>query len=518
MRLSRVYLLALAAVVACNGDGNPAKPAGPVTMKFLTPVYSGDTLHGEVTIDAGTATAQTIAIPADSFVDVARGQHTFQYRFDADYLVGAFTRSVDPSSATDVVALPQVANCYSYAVDGIYCLNSTNAPGTIVGWHDHDHLICSAGDFAELCSRAPDPRALGATWPADSAENEYVSQTKLLVAAKVGPELAAASGHVMAMGLARPGDYYPRSLFHTASASDSTRSGNEVWTDARHFPLFQSSSPEPFPVLDQADRPEDRFGLSVKATYFVPSDHQDAIFVRYDIQNISNQDEYRFRHPSEPATGHTITDVYLTPVIDPDIGRNPGVGGSTSEISDDNVTVLPQDSLLVAYDGNFSAAPFVIGSVDFYAKNPGLVGYQLIAGPPGTTARALLFDTNTKLDYSTDALEDATYNYLAGGRAGLPAGCQAQGEVALVCSPETPGDVLMGWSIGPIAALAPGDATSLTLAILVAAPAAGTFQPGTVVAPGNDQLATTPSPVTPIAANLLALATQTKTVAVEPLP
>ena len=537
MRLNRVYLLALlAAVAACGGDDdNGVKPTGPVTIAFATPVYEldgdgqPDTVPGELTIDPGTASAQTISIPSDSLFDISRGEHTFSYRIQTDYLSGSFTASIDPRTDVANVAIFPVGSCRRYDVDNAggdanFCSTASGSPRTLLAWSGNQRFACAAGDWGELCNRLADRDGYGGTMPSDSSFNEYVALAKLLIAARAGE-----GGNLMAMTIntSQPGDYYPRTLFRRASASDSTRAGNELWTDARHFPLYQVSNDDPFPTLQPTDRPNDRFGLSVKITYHQPArnpalsvDLRNAIFARYDITNISNDPAYQFHHPNEPAGRHTITEVYLAPVIDPDIGYNGTVQGAAIEVDDDNATVLPQDSLLVAYDRDFRAAPFRLTidnqAVDFHELNPSLVGLQLISGPPGTTASGILWDDGEEIGFRTDAIEDNTFHILAAGRAGtIPAGCQDRA-VALVCSPETNADIRMGWSVGPLS-LAPGQSTSLVVAILLAPPAAGTFTSGTGVAPGNDQLATTASPITPIAANLQALAAQTKTIQVQPL-
>jgi hypothetical protein len=79
------------------------------------------------------------------------------------------------------------------------------------------------------------------------------------------------------------------------------------------------------------------------------------------------------------------------------------------------------------------------------------------------------------------------------------------GPFALDCAPETGHDAKGGWSIGPIASLAPGETVSLTIGIVLAKPAPGTVTAGTIVRPGNDSLTTTRQ-ITPIAADLRARA------------
>jgi hypothetical protein len=65
----------------------------------------------------------------------------------------------------------------------------------------------------------------------------------------------------------------------------------------------------------------------------------------------------------------------------------------------------------------------------------------------------------------------------------------------------------MGWSVGPIT-LAPGQSTSLVIAIVLAAPKPGSFTSGTNVAPQNTDVASTARPIYEIAEGLRTLADQ----------
>lgn len=522
-RVSQVSVLALAACLAaaCGGD-DPVKPTGPVTIKFAPQVFTRptggpDTASGWVIMDG----VDSISVPADSFVNVSRGEHRFVYRLDTEYRTGLLEGIVDPSSTRIVLDLPLSGSCRDIIVDGELCAPG-GVPKNILIWSEHTRPFCPANDFGEFCTLFADRLRVGAVWP-DSAPlggvgNEYLSQAKLLVAATVGPELGG-SGETMAMALFRAGDYSPRTrLTPVLSGNDTTAYQNEVWTDARRLPLYLLPNRAPSTILSADDRADERFGLSVKITYFLPSavtspGVKDVLFARFDVENISNHPDYRYVHADEPAGGHTLRDIYLAPTIDPNVGGT----SSNVEVGDDNATAFASESLLVAYDQNFNVQGFVLPgpggtSNEFYVQNPGLVGLRLLDGPVGTAARPFFLDYGDSLSYFSEPRENEAHAVLTGGRGPHvgTAGCALRGE-AYVCTGEAPTDVMMGWSVGPIAMLAPGERTSVTVALLLAAPKAGTFTSGTALAPRNDLLGTTTeSPLFPVAENLRAVAAQAR--------
>jgi hypothetical protein len=288
---------------------------------------------------------------------------------------------------------------------------------------------------------------------------------------------------------------------------DSSRYSNEVWTDVRQVPVF----PAQVEPLTAGDRQNLNLGLSVQATYYLPQQYGDALFIRYDVTNISNRPRYRLVNPEEPLAGHTVQGVYLVPMIDPDIG-----GTAQNEATDDNATVFPRDSLIVAYDQAFSVPTFSPTA----RTNPGIVGLQLVSGPPGTTARALILDAGDTLSFATAAREATTYSTLAAGRAVGIATCTDR-LAAYVCAPETPSNVRVGWSVGPVAALAPGQSTSITVAVLFANPKAGTFTSGTPIAPENARINATgtgSSPLFDLTEPLRALSAQVRRLPVTRAP
>ena len=494
-------VLAVLVLTACEDE--PTRPTGPVTMRFIDDTLSsGIPIVGELVIDD---TLQ-VSIPGTVF-GLPRGPHRFTGRLNIDYLPFDFTATIDPPSST-VTVHPlnlQEASCRvaSDQFGRSACLDN------VVYWRNHTRLFCPVGDFGELCSAVPDPTALGLTWPdsASARSNVYVTHGKLLIGAIMGAGSAAAQGDTIAMGFYEGGDYSPRVRLHVVSG-DSTRWQEEVWTDSRFFPLF----PDVVPVLtDTVDRGDVNFGLSVRITTFLPPSQPNAILFRFDIRNISATDSFRFAHPEEPVGGHTLTDVYLLAFFDPNIAGTL----QTGETTDDNSTAFPAESLTVSYDQAFEVSGFAAP----YNTAPGLVGVQLIAGPPGTTAKAVIASTAVNLSYLGNAAEDRTYAIIAGGRAGtLDTQLCTSSDAALICSTEAANNTRAGWSVGPIPQLAPGDEAFLVVGLLLAPPRAGSFTSGTAVPPQQDRIDDPTRPIYLIAEHLRSLAAQTKTLTVDGAP
>ena len=504
MRLTRISaILGLATLIACGSDA-PVTPTGPVTVKFITPTYpafSGgrDTAFATFTFDDITGIA-----PLDSIMNVARGQHQVTAQLEIEYMKQSFPWIVNPRGSREVIPIGPAPSCRIYEHDQSLCDDRN------FFYRAGHRIFCPAGDFGEFCTYFVDGALLGGTWPvtvSGAASNEYIAHAKLLIGGRVG----SATGERAAMSLYTVGDYLPRVRHHVKSGDDSYWQ-SVVWTDARHVPIFPESTPQ----LPITDRVGVTFGLQVRTTYLLPAGQPDVIFVRWDVTNISDSADYRRLHGDVPAGGRTLYDIYLAPILDTDVGGIRTIAGNTiDERPDDNGTALPADSLVVAYDQEFSVPTFGGG----YWTKPGLVGVRMIEGPPG--AKALVLDAATLLRYKPVDEEERTYKVLAGGRDGDRAGCVDRTD-ALICSQTADGeaehDVRIGWSVGPIDQLAPGETTSLTVAILLAEPNATTFTSGTGVAPVNSDLASTTRAIYPITGNLRTLAAAIKAIRVSGTP
>lgn len=503
MRLLRVALL----VGACLGtagcgsdDGN--RPSGPIRFVPISYIVGDDTVGGLLTVD----NTEVLAIGDDSLEGFARGEHSFRSQLDIEYLERVETLNIDPPGSRLEFLVPYAASCRTPDIAGHDCTNKS-----VVTWSQSRRIYCHVNDFGDFCSYFTDPSSKGLRWPADDAatlHDSYVLQAKLLVAAKAAPQLGTAAGNLMAMSLHLPGDYGPRQRL-TVAPGDSSRWMSRAWTDLRHAP-FEAI---PAPFLAANDRPNDRFGLEVKTTYFLPANERDVLFVRFDVKNISNEAAYRLVHPNSPAGGFTTENIYLAPTVDVLVG--PPTEG---EADNDNATAFLDDSLLVGYQQDFQVDAGFAAST---ANRPGLVGLRLLHAPAGTSIKPFIVEVGDSLSYYTNTIEDQAYRMLAAGREGAPIaakGCLAEMSLALICVPETPNDPAMGWSVGPIASLAPGASTSVTIAILMAYPATGTFTPGTSVPPRNFELTSEARAIANIAGPLRELSRDIGGRTVTPVP
>jgi hypothetical protein len=485
-------VLAVLVLSACGDDG-PSGGGGPVDVRFQTIRTASDTATAHVTMDD----TLTFVVKGDTVIEgVPSGQHEFVVVTSLDYLPFGFTQTISPSRTN--VAIPRPGTCRVISQDQVFC-QGRNA----YYWPGHTQIVCPANEYGEICTAISDPALLGLTWPdtANDVVNSYIGEGKLLIGAL--RDSPGGGEDTLAMAFYQIGDYAPRARNGTVGG-DSTRWRSTLWTDVRHTPFFNVDE-----RLPKTDRFGINFGLQVLITGYLPPGEQNAILLEFDVTNISATDEYRFFHPEEPVGGHTLRDVYLAPIFDFDIGA-PGVLNRVPdpEVHDDIVTMFPAESLLMAYDQGFQVARF---SPNFRDR-PGLVGLQVIESPPGTQARGIfLTDTVSGgrliLDYLPAAREDSTYAIYSAGRAGaqlLRGGCTVLPE-ALNCGKELGSDVRGGWSVGPIASLAPGETVSLTIAIVLAQPSPGTVTPGTIIRPRNDSL-TFARPIDPVAADLRARA------------
>ncbi|HUF30664.1 MAG TPA: hypothetical protein VMM77_08340 [Gemmatimonadaceae bacterium] len=486
-------ILAVLALVACGDDG-PAGGSGPFAVQFQTIRSASDTVTAMVTMDD----TLTFTVRGDTVVtDVPGGLHRFTVQTTLDYLPFSFTQTI--SGGRQNVAIARPGTCRVLPQDAVFCL-TRNA----FWWPGHTLIVCPANEYGEICTAISDPDRLGLTWPdtAPDAANAYIGEGKLLIGAL--RDASAGGEDTLAMAFYQIGDYAPRQRLGPVG-TDSTRWRVVLWTDVRHTPFFGFSAPR----LTSDDRPGQNFGLQVSITAYLPPSEPNAILLKFDVTNISAMDEYRFFHPEQPVGGHTLRDVYLAPMFDFDIGSTGTLDRRlVPEIRDDNITMFPAESLLVAYDQGFQVPNF---SPAFMGQ-PGLVGVQVVESPPGTEARGIFLSDTVGtgplvLDYVPAAREDSTYAIYSAGRAGaqlLRPQCVV-GPHALDCAPETGNDVKGGWSIGPIPAIGPGETVSLTVAIVLARPTPGTVSPATIIRPGNDSLTTTRQ-ITPIAADLRARA------------
>jgi hypothetical protein len=180
---------------------------------------------------------------------------------------------------------------------------------------------------------------------------------------------------------------------------------------------------------------------------------------------------YRAIDPVVPAGGMTFNQVYVGFALDPDIGA----------AGDDMVTYEAALDMVYAYDINFVEEIF--NPAD--AGKPGLVGLKIVTMPAGATAKSLNAWPITINGLSADwhagtVTERGGFSMLSGLRSLAP---DHPGQL-IGYVPSSPNDYRMSVGAGPVT-LAPGQETSITVAIIIAYPVAGEFTIGQVVPAGN---------------------------------
>jgi hypothetical protein len=195
----------------------------------------------------------------------------------------------------------------------------------------------------------------------------------------------------------------------------------------------------------------------------------DVVAIRLVFRNITADPLYQRVDPAMPAGGTTITNAYIGFLLDPDIGTP----------MDDAISYDPELDLVFAYDAHFEEANYGSG----YNLKPGLVGLRVLEAPQG--AGVALNGWARSKDYSADwkagtITEGAGWLMLSGTRSYQP---DHPSRWIGHLPPET-GDMRLTVTAGPVN-LVPGDSAAITIAIVLAEPAAGTFTSGNLQDPGN---------------------------------
>lgn len=195
----------------------------------------------------------------------------------------------------------------------------------------------------------------------------------------------------------------------------------------------------------------------------------DVIFLKLTFRNITNRESYRAADPLMPNTGMSFDHVYIGFGLDADIGT----------ATDDMITYEPALDMVYAYDSNFLEEIFSSGS----AAAPGLIGLKVVEAPANTTK--VLNAWPASLGAASDWVagtnsEREGYGVISGLRSFAPD--QAGQQIGFVAS--RPADYRMSVSAGPVT-LAPGDAASITVALIMASPVDGQYFSSQTVAPGS---------------------------------
>lgn len=209
-------------------------------------------------------------------------------------------------------------------------------------------------------------------------------------------------------------------------------------------------------------------GIQILESMLSTAAVDDVIVLRLVFTNITSEPLYQLVDPFMPEAGVTFHSAYVGFVLDPDIGAS----------ADDFLSYDPDLDLAFVYDARFEDAGFGGG----YRNQPGLVGLRMLDAPPG--ANVVLNGWPRRVpggDWMAGTANEGTgWGMMSGRRVYEP----AHADLRIGYLPPAPADLRIMVSAGPLT-LAPGESVAITVAVVVAAPQAGTFTSGTRIDPGD---------------------------------
>lgn len=212
-------------------------------------------------------------------------------------------------------------------------------------------------------------------------------------------------------------------------------------------------------------------GIEVEETVLATADIDDVVVIRLVFRNITDDPLYRLVDPDVPEDSMTFPTAYVGFALDADIGAT---------TDDDYISYDLDQDLAFSYDAAFEEPGFD----GEHRDRPGLVGLRMLEAPPGATVvlngwpRA---GVSGATDWQAGTLNEGTgWGMMSGQRVYAP----DHEDPRIGYMPPAPLDVRMMVSAGPVT-LAPGDSVAITVAVVVAEPAAGTFTSGEMVEPGE---------------------------------
>ncbi len=428
-KLSVLMALLALAGTACADDDETIAPGENTRVEI-----SSDPAGADILLDDAPTNKKT----PSTFFDVA-GEHEIIVRTEKDGIAYGYRTSIDVrGDSLHRFTGPLVYRCPRS--DQICKLNSSRA-------RDFGQLRLFTQANGSVFMRLG--QGEGLLWPRGSS-NSYVSTGMPLIAMVTGV------ADTLALGIYDT-DYLagrPEPVFNS-SASGTT--------------LRQSTWIVPPTNVILSNMPTVR-GIEVEEEFTAAPD-SNVVFLKLTFRNITDRESYRAIDPVVPSAGMTFNQVYVGFALDPDIGDS----------GDDLVTYEPALDLVYAYDSNFFEGIFNTAN----AGMPGLVGLKLVTMPAGATSKALNAWPINVGGLSGDwhagtNTERGGFSMLSGLRSLTPDHPgQLVGHV-----PSAPGDYRMSVGAGPVT-LAPGQETSITVAIIIARPAQGEFVTGQFISAGN---------------------------------
>ncbi len=312
---------------------------------------------------------------------------------------------------------------------------------------DKGRVTCRSNSNGETCAGFVFSQP-ALEWPKGSGTS-YSAGGRLLVAAILGADAGV-----------RAGDTLASQVFEVAWVG--RRPQTEASTARRQVMELEYWGTGNFPG-------ESVQGLAVKET-LVSVDSavvQDLIFLQFVVENVSADERYRRLYPWVPQGGYTFTQLYVGFGLDADIGGS----------EDDVGSFDPDLDLTFLYDADFRDSN--LGSL---ADKPAMVGLVSLQPPAGATERNLTFWRRVD-DWDDGNRHGLGWRLLAGRlTAGDPIADHPSPDIGH--APAQPDDYRLTEAHGPLR-LAPGESLTLTVAIAMAEPVAGSFAPGVPVPPGD---------------------------------
>jgi hypothetical protein len=421
-------MLAALAFAACRESDQVVEPGDNARLEVTS-----DPADADIFLDGNTTGKKTPDLLRDLI-----GQHEVLVRKDFSGFVYGYRATVDiKGDSLHRVHGPLTLPCASEL-----CWNTNRR------YRDVSTLKVSTipnGALFYYDDGRVDPVPKGLYWPKGSI-NGYASIGLPLIAALAGTR------DTLSLGI-----YDPRYL--------SGRPAPQVTETAERYTLRQTFWVLPPPEIAFIPNAVTIRGIEIEEELVGTSATNDVAFIKLTYRNVTNSASYRTMDPFVPSAGITYNWVYMGFALDADIG----VAG------DDMVTYDPALDMVYMYDADFQELTFPPGP----NVAPGLIGLRLLDAPAGTTR--VLNAWPSGMDWhSGETTERAGYGVLSGLRSVAP---DLPGQ-QIGFAPTISGDYRMSVTAGPIT-LAPGETASITVAVILASPKAGTYNPGTTINPDN---------------------------------
>jgi hypothetical protein len=419
---SLVGLVLVGMVAACSDRSRPTVPVfGDLTV-------ISDPAGAEITIDDNNLGLLTPA----TLEGVEAGVRQLELAlFAGSSEVFAWSDSVTvPEEDVDTVEAALQGGC------------SRNCPFVA----EKGRIICRATGRGDTCADVFFDAGSALRWPGSSGGG-YGAGGRLLLAGRI--ESGSQAGDTIATQIYDVAWVGRRPVTQTSSGRIQTIEP-EYWGAARY-------------------NGESLLGLEVKQKIVAIDSTavEDVLFLQFTIGNISDDERYRRLYSWVPEGGYTYESLYVGFGLDADIGSS----------DDDLGTFDPSLDLSFIYDAQFQDA-----ELGEFADRPALVGLVIVEAPAGASERRFTM-WRREDDWDDGDRHGYGWRILAGRlAAGDPIEDYPAPEIGHQGS--QPADYRITETRGPLR-LEPGDAFSMTVALILAEPVPGLYTPGTLVPPGD---------------------------------